>query len=524
MKLIGLVIVLGVACLTTTAFAAPSEAEIESFISEIIKDARTDSERSDLLMGAVSLAEGNQALKIALLEKSVQYGVKGLRTPADCRKFQIVLGNLIQVDPTRKAHWLEQQASVFRRWGLLTKSAVEKQKLAQATVEALSSAASINGAAGDWKKALVLFSEARMRARASRLPSSEMLSGHVRTAMFLSKTQDDIDNEIAKLKKEPDNFKVRSNLVKNMVTEMDAPGKAAAYLNDDVDQKYRMFVPMAAGGIDKLSSASCKSLGDWYAKELSKSISPVVKFRMLARAKTCYKRVLELHEGSDVATAALKLTVSRIGSEQSDSGFVDPSVCTQCLGTDKMPCPGCLTGGKATGLRRCIYCKGLGRRQCVTCSGVWRLKCPRCSGKGKVQTGTRRSGGAIYKVYGRCSTCRGAGLVHRSKSTYSARPGACPTCSKAKQESHRGTSACTYCSGKGGTGTCYTCQGTKGVKCIYCLPGYTIDPFRVFTVKSYRSPSSRTRTTPVKTPAKTPAKRPAKRPVKTPSSKKNLFD
>ncbi|MBT3199239.1 MAG: hypothetical protein HN350_04925 [Phycisphaerales bacterium] len=478
MKLAHAVLIFGVLFLATGAFAAPTEAEIESFISEIIKDARTNSERSELLMGAVSLAEGNPTLKIALLEKSVQYGIKGLRTPEDCRKFQVVLGNLLQADPTRKAHWLEQQASVFRRWGLLAKSLEDKKKLAQATVEALSTAASLSGAAGDWKKASTLFSEARMRALASRLPSSAILSGHVRTANFLSKTQSDIDADIATLKKEPDNFKVRSNLVKTLVTEMDAPSKAMAYLNDDVDQKYRMFVPMAAGEIDKLSSVSCKSLGDWYSKELSKSTLPVVKCRMLARARTYYKRVLELHEGSDVVTAALKLSVSRIESEQSKSGFVDPSLCMQCTGTGKMSCPGCLTDGKSTGLRRCIYCKGAGRRTCTTCSGIWRLKCPRCFGKGKVATGTRRSGGVIYKVYGRCSTCRGAGLVHRSKSKYSARPGACPTCSKARPEKLRGTSACTYCSGKGGTGTCYTCKGSKGVKCIYCLPGYTINPFR----------------------------------------------
>ena len=82
----GFVILLVVA---GTLAGAAAGGEIEAFVREIIKDARTDSERSTLLSKAVSLAEDNKKLKIALLEKALQYGIKSLRTTNDCERFRI---------------------------------------------------------------------------------------------------------------------------------------------------------------------------------------------------------------------------------------------------------------------------------------------------------------------------------------------------------------------------------------------------------------------------------------------------
>lgn len=481
--------------------ATQADDETEAFIRELIKDARTDSERSALLMEAVSLAEGNDKLKITLLEKSVVYGLRSLRTSADCEKFQTVLQSLAQADPDRKAHWLSQQAAVHRRNYILTKSLPGKRVLAQAAVATLMQAGSISAAKGDWKKAAGFFNDGKVASAAYRLPKSAALTGYIRAATYLYKAQAKIDGHIATLKKTPDDLDVRSDLIEMLVTVMDDPGEAMKYVNEDVDERFRIFVPMAAGDISEQPAEACRNLGDWYYKELSKSVIPIVKFRMLARARAYYGRMLGLHVGSDVTSAAVKLNLAKIKSDHAKLKYADPLVCPCCSDTGIMPCPACLTGGQATGLRKCIYCKGSGRGKCRTCAGLWELKCARCGGRGKVVTGTDRRGGAYYKVYGRCPMCAGRGVTHRSRSTYSARPGACPACSKQKPESLRGTSPCLYCAGKGGTGTCYTCKGSKTAVCTHCAAGKA--KLRSRTV---RSPGAGTSTRPARPPRRRPRK------------------
>jgi hypothetical protein len=492
-----------VTLLAAVGAIAATDDETEAFIREIIKNARTNSERSSLLMEAVPAAEGNTKLKIALLEKSVQYGIKGLKTIDDCRKFQTIIASLLTADPDRKALWLSLQADLFRRWFILAQSPSDKQKLAEAAVEALALAGSASCAKGDWKEAGVLFNKAKLTMLSGKVPNPNRMSGYIRTASHLYRTQTKIADDIATLKKTPDDLDARSALIKNFITAMDDPAEALKYVNEDSDERYQTFVPMAAGDISKLPADACKNLGDWYSRELSKSVVPIVKFRMLARAKIYYDRVLKQDSRSDVMSAALKLSMSRIKSEQAKLGNVDPLRCMYCSSSGAMPCPSCQTKGESTGLRRCFFCKGLGRMKCTGCAGLWRLKCPRCKGRGKVVTGTRRSGGAYHKVYGKCGTCAGRGVTHRSQSRYAARPGSCGVCSKLTPESLRGTGLCTYCDGQGGTGTCYGCKGAKVITCTRCVPGYVISPFR--TARSSIADPSR--------PARRPRRKKSKSPV-----------
>ncbi len=487
MKLREITLVLIALLVVAGTLSAESDDEIEAFVQEIIKDARTDSQRSTLLMGAVSLAEGNSKLKIALLERAVQYGIKSLRTVDDCRKFQGILTDLARSDPGRKAHWLSRKAAVYRRWCTLSKSSTEKRQLAEAAVAALTEAGGASAAKGQWKKASSLFNEAKVVMVAYRLPNPNRLAGYIRSSSYLSRVQDKIAGNIETLEKTPDDLDARSNLVTMLVTAMNDPVEAMKYVNEDVDERFRIFVPMAVKDISEQSVDACKNLGDWYYKELSKSPVAVVKYRMLGRAKVYYERTLKLHTGADVMSAALKLSLSQIKSDLAKLGNVDPLVCSYCFGTGKMPCKGCTTNGQATGLRKCHYCKGAGRGKCRSCGGTWRLKCSRCSGRGKVASGKVRRGGVYYKKYSKCRTCSGSGIMHRSRYG-SSRSGPCSTCSKQKAEL-RGTSVCPYCNGRGGSGTCSTCRGAKTAMCTHCTAGKAVSPFGTDTPR--RKASSR---------------------------------
>lgn len=447
--------------------AVGADSETEAFIRDIIKDASTDSQRSTMLMEAASLTEGNEKLKIVLLERSAQYGIKVLSSAEACRKLEAAVTYLAKYDPERKPYWLGRKSVVYGRWSSLTKSSTEKRRLIQKSLDVLVEAASHCGSAGDWKQAAAFYNQAQSVCAANRLPNSRRMIAFFRTSTYLYKAQTKIGEHIAAVKKLPDDLDTRSELIRKLVTVMDDPGQATGYLNDDVDQLYRTFVPMAARDVDELPAESCKDLGDWYHKELSKNAVGVAKSRMLARAMRYYKRVLDSHGKSDVTSAVLKMSVSRIKSALEQLGDIDPLLCAYCSATGRMVCTGCA----GTGLKKCRRCLGVGRGKCTTCGGTWRMRCSRCGGKGKIVSGRERRGAVYYKTYSRCRTCDGKGVTYRRRSSKygsSTRAGSCPTCSKQKDEKLRGTSACSYCRGKGGSGICYTCKGSKTVKCSHC--------------------------------------------------------
>ncbi len=409
--------------------AIGADSETEAFIRDVIKDARTDSQRSTMLMDSASLADGNEKLKLVLLERSVQYGIKGLRTAEDCKKFETVIDALMEADPGGKALWMSQKASVYNRWSSLTKSSSEKKRLIKASVELLLGAAPRYGAKGDWKQASELYNQARRASNANRLPNLSKITALWRTATYLREIQTKIDAHIATLKKSPNNFAVRSDLIKKLVIVMDDPVGAMKHLNDDVDKSYRTFVPMAAKDIADVPVGSCKALGNWYHKGLSRTATGISKSRMLARARGYYEHVLAASDKVDVSTAVMKMSVLRIKGQQKKLGAVDPLQCVYCSATGKIACTGC--GG--SGLGKCRSCSGARRVKCRTCGGKWNTKCTRCGGRGKV-VGSERRGAMVYKTYSKCSTCSGTGVTHNiggnhsSSSSYYRRPGPCSSC------------------------------------------------------------------------------------------------
>ena len=446
--------------------------DIETLIREIIEDARTNAERSAALMEAVSLAAENRQLKVVLLAKAIEYGAKSLRTPDDYNRMQEALGALVTEDPDRKAHWLSRKAHILRRQCVITKSVSEKQKLARELLDTLTAAGNSYAAKGDWKAAAASLAGARSAALAYKLPDSDRLSNYMRAVSYLAQTQEKTNKYVETLKTSPGDIKTRTSLVTALLTAMDDPAGAGKHLNADLDERLQMFVPLAAKDVAEVPVAECRSLADWYCKELSKSAVPIVKFRMLSRAKAYYGQVIERHGKADLTTTTAKVAMARIESEIAKLGHVDPMICSYCGGTGRMPCATCLVNGKSSGLTACSYCKGTGKGKCSTCGGSWGSRCSRCSGRGKV-SGAERRGGVFYKTYSTCSTCKGTGMTYSLKKRrgVSKGSGVCPTCGKRQSISARGTRACTHCGGKGGISACSTCRGSKTVFCTHCRTG-----------------------------------------------------
>jgi hypothetical protein len=456
-----------VACI---AAGSASSDETQDFIAQIIRDSRTNSERFAKLADAVSLAPDNKQLRIALLEKAVGYGTKNLRTIEGCTRVSDALTALGKEDVERKPHWLSRNAVVLRRICVLTKSQPEKQKAAWELVDLLIEAGNSYASGGKWKNAIAAYKDARSAAFTFKLPNAVKLGGFVRSATYLYRISNQIDACAKALKESPGDEKARTNLVPATLTAMNDPAAAAGYVNDDLDERLQMFVPLAARDTADLPARGCRNLADWYYKELAASSVPIVKRRMLRRAEKYYGLILENQGESGTGTAAVKLAMMQIKSKTAKLLFVDPMECSRCGGAAEVSCPDCVIKGKSSGLNLCDECKGTGRGECPTCDGNWGSKCSRCKGTGKPPRGAEQRIARMLRRSSECPSCSGTGVTHGKGFGFN-RSGVCPACAKGKPVSERGKGPCRSCNGKGGTSKCGTCLGTKTSCCTHCQAG-----------------------------------------------------
>jgi len=438
--------------------------ETEDFIKEVIQGARTDSQRSLKLMEAVSLTESNKKLQIALLERSVEYGMKSLRTVDDCNRIRKAVSMLAQNVPEKESYWLSQEALVYRRIYTLTKSRDDKAAVGAKVVALLVQAGHKAAVKGDWKMSMSAYSDARSAAILYRHLVKNNLSIRLRTIASLNKAQEQAGKYAATLVKSPNDADLRSNLIKTLLITLDDPVSAAKYINDDVDQKLQAYVPLAAKDISEVPFQGCKTLGEWYYKELSKSMVASVKYKMLSKAKVYQEQALSLHDKSDIASAAMKHQISQIESELAKLRKSDPLICVYCFATGKTDCPPCMVRGKSTGKLQCAKCKSTGRMKCASCNGIYGLKCKNCGGRGVVYVMVKSYYGK-YRTSRTCTPCSGRGNVHYSVRYKRYRSGTCSNCSYHRP---KGSDTCTDCEGGGGSKACPKCDGDKTLHCTQC--------------------------------------------------------
>jgi len=438
--------------------------EADDFIKEVIRGARTDSQRSAKLMEAVSMTDGNAKLQLALLEKAVEYGMRSLRTADDCLRVQKAASLLAGRVPEKESFWIMQQAKVARRMQTLAKTKAEKAAISEKIVELLVQAGEVAAKKGDWVSAYDAYSEARTTATRYKLLVRDNLTARVRTVLRLAKAVELVDKYDQTLKTRPDDVDARSKIVRTLLVTLDDPARAAKYVNEDSEPKYQSYVPLAGKEASEVPLEGCKSLGEWYSKELARSMVSLDKHRMLKRAKLYYERALELHGKADIASAAMKHQISQIESDLDKLRPADPLICVYCLGGGKTACGACLVKGKSTGKLQCDKCSSTGRMKCEKCNGIFGLKCKGCAGKGYIYVMVKGYYGK-YRTTRTCKICSGEGNVHYSVKYKRYRSGKCSSCN---YNSPKGSDVCDICDGGGGKKPCPKCDGAKTLRCTHC--------------------------------------------------------
>jgi len=301
--------------LLATAGARAADNPADKYIAEIISGAKTNSARAAKLVEAAKILRGQPKVFVAVLEKAVQFGTKSPVTPAGCKAAGDALDLLEAEFPDRKDEWALKRADTCRTKYRGAKTRSEKQAVGREFLAALLIAAEIYEKSGNWTGAATRYREAGSVDAQVKAGKASEIRRKLKAATHFTTVAKKVAQYAAFLKKDPSKASTRGMLVKLLVVELNDPKQALPYLNEDVDEKWRTYVPLAAKNLDDLAEANCLELGQWYHKELSKSASLTGKRVLLRRAKDYYKQFVELQTKEDIQTFRAKAALKSIEKE-----------------------------------------------------------------------------------------------------------------------------------------------------------------------------------------------------------------
>jgi len=106
---------------------------------------------------------------------------------------------------------------------------------------------------------------------------------------------------------------MRQELISMLVVDLDEPAEAAGYLNEDVDESWRTYVPVAAGKVKDLQADVARTVGDWYSSVLVKRArSPYSRAIVLSRAVEWYEQSARLGGGQGQKALLAKITADKL--------------------------------------------------------------------------------------------------------------------------------------------------------------------------------------------------------------------
>jgi len=116
----------------------------------------------------------------------------------------------------------------------------------------------------------------------------------------------------SKIVNNPGDVAVRRKLIFLYVVELHKPQEAVELLTKDIKEPWRTNIPLSARVVSELKEGECKTLGDWYSKELQKKASLHSQTKMLLHAKAYYEQFLRLHKRPDLKRAVVSAGLKRV--------------------------------------------------------------------------------------------------------------------------------------------------------------------------------------------------------------------
>ncbi len=315
LKASGLQILITAGVLLTAAQIGAADGDVDKLIAEIISGARTNSARAVKLLAVATPLADQPKICVAVLEKAVYFGAKSPVTPAGCKSASSALDMLEAEFPDRKDQWTLKRASVCSIAYRCARTRSDKQEAGGKFLTALMAAAKIHEANADWTQAATMYRQASAVDTYLKMGGAADIRRKLKKASHMTLVARRAVQYAASLKKDPSKTATRAALIKTLVVELDNPKAAVAHLNEDVDERWRTYVPLAARDIGELPEAPCLELAQWYSKELAPKASPSGKSISLRRARSYYQHFIDIHGKVDIQTFRTKSALAELDKQ-----------------------------------------------------------------------------------------------------------------------------------------------------------------------------------------------------------------
>ena len=294
--LISIVGILSLAGSVQPLWAAASGPLTEELLLSIYNGDRTNAGRSAKLLSTATKLEGKKSTKIALLKKSVEFGLKSMgltKCRATTEKALEQLG-LLTDDNSTDSFFTEKKVEFYRlSYRLPAKSRIQKLDIRNRLVAALCQNAEFYERSYRWLDSARAYTEATRLSTRPVTPDLPSLRRKLLRAAHMHKVQQKIDKSDKDLKSDPNNFKARNTLIKLYLIEYNKPAEAVKYLNEDADEILRTYIPLALLRPFEVKLSACKEMAKWYGQVLVKEASTHAKTHMLRRGITYCTRFLD---------------------------------------------------------------------------------------------------------------------------------------------------------------------------------------------------------------------------------------
>ncbi|MBE3098904.1 MAG: ThuA domain-containing protein [Planctomycetes bacterium] len=260
------------------------------------------------ILDAAKKAEKQPEFLSLLCEKAYDLAAKdasGLATAA------AAMDLLAEKVPEKKVEALQKTAALCQKQYAAARGDT-RAKAGESLIQALSTLANAQAAAGDFDAATTTLRQALAVATAIKSESKPAIQTQLEGLALGEKMEKRIEALKAKLAAKPDDATSRKELVRLLLVEEDNPAEAAKFVDESLDEAMRKYVPAAAKPMEEAPELACKELGEWYRGLADQAAVPASKGAMLRQAQGYYTRFLELHTAEDLARTTAALTLKKI--------------------------------------------------------------------------------------------------------------------------------------------------------------------------------------------------------------------
>jgi len=149
----------------------------------------------------------------------------------------------------------------------------------------------LQGEEGEWDEAQKYYQKALAWQGAKPPGLREELQAKIQNANQQRQAAGQIAALKAKLEKAPGDLETRNALIRLLLVDQDKPEQAAKFLNGEVDERLRTYVPLAAKPPAELAGPVALELAEWYRELAGRAAGPA-KITALTRARDYYTRHL----------------------------------------------------------------------------------------------------------------------------------------------------------------------------------------------------------------------------------------